>query len=350
MGVAKSLRKAGHLQMAGSGLESIGDYLDKMRKAEEQKQFINNIIGAYDKWKQGQQRAEEEGLRLKEGGKVSNPFSPTTIPETQTKTKSPEERYKEAESNFAGFISEIAPMIMNPNIDQQQIERTNVLSVLARNQVERLKPKKSVITERDPFKRYISTDEYGNEKVIQEAGEKPKLYDVEGNMKNPKTGTYWSYDKQKGNYFDTGVPYDKNEGRGSTTINMSPSYGDLIGKVNKGIKDIKSERAGWTNDGKGNWYPPLGSKYYKTGKDGGDLGYTKQEHDAIMENMKSEYIAPAIQLVNEQGLDNAVEIIQGGINKGKSFNEVIIEFKKSNPDLDKEDERILRDYFNLLAQ
>lgn len=48
-----------------------------------------------------------------------------------------------------------------------------------------------------------------------------KLFDRELSKKNDATGTWWDFDKQTGQYVDTGIKYDKNEGRiGGTTVNV----------------------------------------------------------------------------------------------------------------------------------
>lgn len=66
----------------------------------------------------------------------------------------------------------------------------------------------------DPNKFYIP-----NSEMLKES--KPQAFDIEGSFKNDETGTYWTYNKQTGKPEDLGIPFDRNEGR-STTTNINP--------------------------------------------------------------------------------------------------------------------------------
>ncbi len=50
----------------------------------------------------------------------------------------------------------------------------------------------------------------------------PKPFDIEGSYKNDETGTYWTYNKQTGKPEDLGIPFDRNEGRSTTTNINTP--------------------------------------------------------------------------------------------------------------------------------
>lgn len=92
--------------------------------------------------------------------------------------------------------------------------------------------------------------------------QKPQTFDIEGSYKNPETGTYWTFDKNEGKPRDLEIPYDKNEGRNTTTnINslQAPytptkdleqnwnTYSELD-KLDKNWKDIPQEKRNIIND------------------------------------------------------------------------------------------------------
>lgn len=57
-------------------------------------------------------------------------------------------------------------------------------------------------------------------------------FDIEGSYKNDKTGTYWSFDKNTGQYVDSKIPFDRKEGR--TTVNIHQPKAEkwsLFGKL-----------------------------------------------------------------------------------------------------------------------
>lgn len=248
MGLAKSLRKAGYLDQVKEGLTYFGDYLEKKRKAEEQREFVDTVVRLYDKWKQGQLRAQEEGLRLKEGGKVANVFSPEvladrktlgggpprgmnlnvnipggmqppitepTAPDIQTEIKPQEERYQEAQNNYSSFLSEIAPLIMNPNIEQQQIDRANVLSNLAKIQTEALKPKEDAYFDLNQGERRYRLNP--TTKKIEEVAYNPKQETTstrteKKDFKVSEDGYYMYWDDGKNDWVKTSQKAPKEKG------------------------------------------------------------------------------------------------------------------------------------------
>lgn len=328
MSISKSLRKANYLSGLGSGLSEIGRILEENRKKEEQKKLYDTIVSYWDKYQEGQKSASMD-RGLKEGGQVNNVFSPANFtgrnlagetpagmnlnvnipktvqqenmapvpPETQTKVFTPQEKYKKAETNLNEFVQSITPLIMNPNVDESQLSRVNVLSNLAKQQTESLKPKTGTISERDPFKRYVKTDELGNETTIQEAGNKPKLFDIEGDFKNPKTKTHWSFDKQTGKYFDTGIPYDPNESK--TTVNIKQGKENTLDKdTAKLIADLKNFKP-YTIDDEGKQIPMSPE----------DIKYNK---DKTLENIKLQLLSPR----GYQFINNIEELWRAGDKTG----------------------------------
>jgi len=72
-----------------------------------------------------------------------------------------------------------------------------------------------------------------------EAPTKPQTFDIEGSYKNPETGTYWTFDKNEGKPRDLGIPYDKNENRSTTNVNM--------GTPSEPYTDTKDLDEAWEN-------------------------------------------------------------------------------------------------------
>src|SRR3990167_2749259 len=130
--------------------------------------------------------------------------------------------------------------LMNPKANPQMV---SILRNALQNRANKLRPLQKTVMERDPSKTYIERDTEGKENVLQTGKEKPKPFDVEGSYKNKDTKTYWSYDKQKGIYFDTKIPYDKNEDGTSGTSGSGEgkgyNYSNLYANVQTGIKKIK---------------------------------------------------------------------------------------------------------------
>jgi len=316
MGIAKSLRKADHLSGLGQGLSEIASILEANRKKKEQEQLYSTLLDYYNKWQQGLKEAKMP-VNLKEGGQVNNVFSPENFtspisgqkptgmnlripdnvqqiqenmlpvaPQTQTRKVPAAEQHKLAQENLSDFVTSLASLLLNQNADDKLLSKVNVLSGLAQQETERTKPKVGTVFERDPFKKYVERDDYGNEKTIQEADSKQKPFDIEGSYKNSKTKTYWSYDKQTGKHFDTGIPYDPNEGRATVNIKtgkdevkkLGDNASELVANLRNIDPYVKDKEGNYIKDDKGN-------KVRKTPED------LKYEQDKTLEKMKLQLLS-----------------------------------------------------------
>ena len=83
-----------------------------------------------------------------------------------------------------------------------------------------------------------------------------QVYDIEGSYKNDKTGTYWTFDKGIGQPRDLGIPFDRNEGR-STTTNITTPTEKTTDYINfNTVEDMIRNYKKRTNKG-----IPLGDKF-----------------------------------------------------------------------------------------
>ena len=384
MGVAKSLRKAGHLSQLGQGINNLEAILEENRKKKEREQLYNNVVGLVNKYQEGLKSATNQDVALKEGGKVKNVLSSETFsgqrlgggkptgmgldvnlpentqqvqqnmapvpPETQTRQISPQEKFKNAETIYSDFENAIIPILTNPNVGEEDISRLNIFRTIAEKQKEKFRPKERKIGTFNP--EYDVVDETTGE-VLRKGTQKQKPFDVEGSMKNPKTKTYWSYNKQTGEYFDTQVPYDQSEGKSSTTNNYGSgdyNYSNLYSNVQEGIKVIKSLKSAPTEVNKETGM----ITYYEPGNKEGKVFANQKEFDTYKEGIKNQYVNDAYELVIQRGLDNAaggtstpVKKIREGLSKGFTLDGALKKFKENNPEFPEEDLNIMKDYFTL---
>lgn len=387
MGIAKSLRKAGYLNKVSQDLSNLAQYFEEQRKKEEQAKIYNDIYNLYQGWRARQNELSNQQYELKNDAEITNPFmqldktqrlgvtTPTLsglkinqpsqtiteepiIPQTATREITPAEKYETSKKNLYTFLDELAPKLLNRKLEDKDLARINILTELAKNQTQQLKPEEPTLFDLGEGQTKYAYDKktgkisvvasnpknQTTEKIERDEKGNYKIYNVEGQKYYKKLKT-----DSAGNIIGEELSRIPKEGEGKTTINMPGEYGKLLGELNKGIKKVEALKEKWIKKGDYYYPSPDMSEYYKTDKEGNQLGYTEKEYQAIKEGLKGDYLDSAIQIINEQGLDNAVGIIRGGIQKGKNFDEVMKIFKQANPNLDKEDERILRDYFKLLS-
>jgi len=315
MGVAKSLRKAGYLSPLASGMGDLASILEANRKKEEQKQFFNTVVNLFDKWQQGQEKA---GMTsdLKEGGQVNNVLSPENLkgiggakptglnlgvnlpanlqnvgtnqpPETQTREISPKERYSKGQKNLDEFMQAIVPLIMNPDVDESTISRTNVLGTLAQQQAEKLKPKEPTYFNLNQGDKRFMQDESG----IKEVAFNPKFdtskieeyeRDENGNYKVYTIEGQKYYNKLKkdaqGKKIGEELTRIPTKGEGKTTVNINPPE-------EKGLKDTTAKLIADLKNFKPYTVNEEGTKIPMDEK---DIKYAK---DTTLENIKLQLLA-----------------------------------------------------------
>jgi hypothetical protein len=118
--------------------------------------------------------------------------------------------------------------------------------------------------------------------------EERKPFDIEGSMENDKTGTYWTYDKQTGQFIDTKVPFTrdvrKRTGGGSDKDEEEARLKDTVSPLIANIKNFekyqKDPKTGeYLTDGKGNKIP-------KTSLE------ENYEKDLLMEKINLQLLSP----------------------------------------------------------
>lgn len=119
-----------------------------------------------------------------------------------------------------------------------------------------------------------------------------------------------------------------------------PDYSRLIGEVNEGIETIRNlnKTAQFEGD----------NVSFTDGSD--QFNMTVQQFKAYKEKKKNPFKQPALQMINQQGLDNAVKDIRQLLKSEGSLDAALSKFIELNGDsFDDEDIRLLRDYFTLLT-
>jgi hypothetical protein len=123
------------------------------------------------------------------------PQQPTNIQKNFNRLSSPLQRYNTAQGESSNFLTNA---LKDPNVDY---DRLNTLAKLLQGDVERIRPVAPSVIERDPTKRYVERDQYGNEKVIQEG--MPKNTDKEiDNFTGSDGHRYTTYMKPSGETYE----------------------------------------------------------------------------------------------------------------------------------------------------
>lgn len=231
-----------------TGKEALGqvvNFFENLRKRQEQKEVYNQLLNAVSEYQNNLQNATQEA-ELLPGGKIASPFEaearakmpenslanfgigqpeykptnplglprpiPNNLPERQTREVPQGERYEKARGAYDEFANAIVPLIANPEIGGDMLSRINAIGGLLGKQVSGMKPEAPKISTRNP--EYDIINELTGE-VLFKGQEKKKPGDIEGRFENSSTGTYWTYDKNLGEFTDTGIPYDKKSGSSS---------------------------------------------------------------------------------------------------------------------------------------
>lgn len=308
MGLAKSLRKAGSFETVKANLQNLAGILEANRKKEEQKQFFSTVVDLYDKWKQGQEMASMK-TGLKEGEEVTNVLSPEnltgitgkkptglnlevkipeniqsnlpvdTAPETRTREISPKERYEKGQENLSDFVEAIAPLVMNPNIDESSLSRANVLTNLAQQQTERLKPKDPTYFNLGAGQKRFKTDESGKTEEVAfnpKDPEKKNIYERVETFNVKGKPVKMGLRKDNGEWEELGEAYYRPR---VTNINIQQEEeGRLKESTAKLIADLKNFKP-YSVDEAGNKVP-MSSE---------DIKFAK---DSALENIKLQLLKP----------------------------------------------------------
>lgn len=208
-----------------------------------------------------------------------------------------------------------------------------------------LEPGAKQIKSYKPDENVFSIDEFGNSDLIQRGTQEDKKI---GEYVGEDGYEYARFRKNDKSEYETKSQNKVRQNKGTTVnVNNQKSYGELLGDVNEGIQKIKNLKNAKFEQGKG---------YYIGNNDKGEpIHIGEQELQLQRNNIKSDYLSRAIQVSNEQGLDNAVSTIRQGIQSAvkrgydqeKAISTAIDAFIKSNPQFNQEDKRILFDLFTL---
>jgi hypothetical protein len=378
-------------------LKPIFDYFAQKREEEKQKEYITSLLSAYG---DAEKRISEVATGFpQERTMRSNPLTTAPQPPTpQTVTNdmagqsinlsmnplnrgnaldqttntgvnrmTPKEQQYQTQDVANRFtvdaLTKGEQKYANPNL-------VNVLGNVLQNKAARFQPK--------PIQQYSPGSDYGyfddennfhltksgvstsNKTLYESENGKPKVYTLENGQKAYKKittdfrGNKVTEDYEPMQFTPKSVGGKSGSGNsdGDGENDDRKSYGKLLGVLNSGIKKIEGFKKKFTQNN-GNYFPSPDLPYYKTRQDESGatqrIGYKNEEYRNFIESEKAEYLDEAIQLMNEQGLDDAVQNIMEGKDKAGSLTKAFDSFLKANPDINKEDKRLLTDYITLLG-
>ena len=324
MGIAKSLRKANHLGGVGDNLSQIGQILEANRQKKEREQLYSTVTGLIDKWKQGQEEAKMP-VALKEGGRVSNPFSPENFrspisgekptgmnlkipenvqqiqgdmlpvaPQTQTREIPASERYQKGQENLSELMTSVMQVLTHPNADNELLSKVNVLSGLAQRETDMMKPKERKVGTYNPEHDVVFED---TGEVIRQGRQKKDTNKVkEYEMSEDGSHKIYEIAGQKymnliekdaeGNQIGTKLERIPAKGEGKTTVNIKqPEDKRLKETTAKLIADLKNFKPYTINT--------EGEKVPMSAED------VKYEKDKTLENIKLQLLSPrAYEFIN----------------------------------------------------
>lgn len=232
MGIAKSLRKAGYLNKVSQDLSVLAEYFQKQREEEEKGKVYQQLYDMYNQWKEKQNEINQEKYALKENARLTNnPFLaldkttrlgstiPTTlqqqikpellpqqvneeptIPQTITENISPEARYNKAKGNLYDYLNNIAPTLLNRKLGQEDLSRINILTELAKNQVQSLKPEEPTLFDlSEGQSKYMLDRKTGTIKTIATNPKDKAIEEIE----KDESGNYKTYNIRGRKYYRT---------------------------------------------------------------------------------------------------------------------------------------------------
>ena len=320
MGAAESLRKAGYLLPLSQGLKT---YVDQNRQRERMDKLAQLVL--------------KSGIDIENLGKVGRTNQRTGqfegIGDVPQDPNFYTQRTAQAQSDLIESL-----ISLGADSNESNLALGNIESLINANAP--LRPVQPDYMQLDPTKDLFDKTTLT---VVRKGTPKPQVRDIEGRYENAETGTYFVFDKDKGEFIDTGVKFPKTKEKEAQPESL-PDYGNLLGALNEGIKKVNTFVG--TAKFNGDEVTYVDSKDFEVIS---DLDTYKREKEKI----KSSYLKPAIQLLNEQGLDNTVMDIREDLKAGATLDEALQKFEelnRDNPEFKdrmKEDLRILRDYFTL---
>ena len=216
--IAKATRRIGY----DLGFDKIGEYLAARRKKKEDEeqrrnlyQNIQNAVNSYN------QRKEDVNKGIELTGNVTNPFMPERMPANslasignfnpesaplqnaldlnlpvpQTRKISQDEKYQKGKESLSQFYSDLIPVLLNQNADQDVVTRANAIGQLFGNEVEQTKPEKIVGAQIDPAK----PTGYWKDGKFEVTGEPVKKDAKESIVGSPTNMGYWTDRDKDGN-------------------------------------------------------------------------------------------------------------------------------------------------------
>jgi hypothetical protein len=336
MGIAKSLRKSGHLSMLAKGL---ADIFNKLNEDDSENEYLRQVADTKQKVSgrfQPQPNQEKAGMI---GNIVDDPFMQLggelrRNTGLQNIERQPNEKvdFDKAESQSLNDIAELILSGLGKKVDPNTMKTAVEGLNLYRSS---LIPKK-----KEPLD-LMSIDQGDvviDKKTGKEVYKNPPKKEEEDNQWGFSAKGYW--ERQN----DGSIKYVPNKDYKSDAAGTGDDYKDpskLIGDISEAISKvqlIKSAKQG--KDGLFSVPDPYGLGTYQL---------NQEELTTLKEQVKNRYTSEAVTLTTQQGLTDAVEDVRAILNKnGKNLDDALAKFKELNPDIDDDQLRILEDYFTLL--
>ena len=322
MGIATDLRESGYLQPLSSGIRR---YIDGLRKERSLKKLI-----------------ESQGKAQADIGAIGSSFDTPGFERFNQRTQQMDQMEnpyfgdfgKQTEGVRSGFIESLLPEMENLEPGQINLAMDSIESLIGANQ-----PAPT------PETKY---SKYGQNVYEQGPTGEVDFEDPAYTIPGVEPTTETKYKKYGRNVYEVGEDGEVDFTKPAYTVPKEagtdedelPDYSKLLGEVNEGISNLENliSTAEWDGD----------NVSFTVGSDVYDM--TKDQYIAFKEKTKNRYKGSAVHLLNEQGLDDAVEDVRALITKEGSLEKALSKFAELNGDqFNDEDLRILRDYFTLMS-
>lgn len=340
--IYKALMRNQYLAPVGDALRG---YMQKLDEEEKRNAWMQNILAVSNKIDRGfspQPMPNQEKTQMIENT-VTDPFLQSGSPmvrqmQLNNIAKEPDKIEKvDYESGKRNAVDQIYKYLINSlgkDIDPTLVNQGLAALQLKASKYDKPKGKKEDTRVIGEGGEIWDKDENGEWKKV---AENPKTEKQTEQLTNFSAQGYWDKSDPKNPKFIANPKYRQSVVGGNEDDRKDHS--SLLGEMDEGLGKVEQVLT------------PMKDGSYAIPKSDGT--FTLVDYNsarAYAENLKNNYKQSAGTLITQQGLTGAVEIIREGIKKGKTLDEAIKKFKVANPDLDKEEERILKSYFKLFTQ
>lgn len=333
----QALRRNLFLQPAGNAFQS---YMQKQEEDQKRKELMQNLLSVGSNIDKGFEPRPSQEKSTMIDNSLSDPFLKNSSPmvremQLDNISKEPDKKvdYEAGKKNALDEIYNYLTTSLGQGVDQNVVNQGLEALKLKTSKYDQPKTKNESFTLDQGDVRWG----YDKDGKLVKLADNPKTEKQTEQLTNFSAQGYWDKSDPKNPKFIPNPKYRQSVVGGNEDDRKD--YSSLLGDMDEGLAKVEQVLT------------PMKDGSYAIPKSDGT--FTLVDYNsarAYAENLKNNYKQSAGTLITQQGLTGAVEIIREGIKKGKTLDEAIKKFKAANPDLDKEEERILKSYFQLFTQ